>query len=170
MYTKYLSFLSLLFYLDENKLTSQNNSVKHESVIGFSAFKYTDQEHTSGEVIGYRVVLLNEGGFYLPSLSRFQCPEDGIYYVTMSTYNFQEDTNVGLTLNSTFQLHTRGISINDRKQMSNSRLVKCSQGDILAVKSLSEGAVRPWQGSTSFSAVLMTNEFQGCIFFFVRHT
>lgn len=147
-----------------NNNSSQISSVKHESVIGFTALKDNSQDHMSDEVITYQDVLLNEGGFYIPSFSRFQCPEDGFYYVTMATYNSRDDTNVGLTLNSIFELHTRGTETGALKQMGNSRLIRCSQGDILAVKSLTEGSLDNLERRTSFSAMLMTDNIQGDIF------
>lgn len=132
-------------------------SLEHGNIIGFTAFKTTVQDYVTGDRIIYEQTLINEGGHYIPQTSQFQCPINGIYYISISSYYGSSGIlNIGIALNSLFSLHSRSSRENRHKQVSSSRLLQCDIGDHISVRALAEGAIESGSPSrTTFTVMLM---------------
>ena len=122
---------------------------------GFTAyaeFMYYNSSH----VIQFPNVISNLGSSYSPDDSRYVCPVNGTYLVTLTFRKFNDDPiHAGVQKSSVFILHIEdtasGVAIN---HVSNSRLFQCTEDEIVSVQGTDEGAISAGRDST-FSVLLL---------------
>jgi len=134
---------------------------QHQSFVGFSSWKISDQTFSNGDLIEFVGVRYNDDGHYFPELNSFYCPTTGLYYVTVNFGHFSvsnKELYLGVTQNSLTVLHSShpDAYIN---VFSNSRLLRCQQHDTLMVRGTGDGHVDgnsfPY---TTFSVMLIHDE------------
>lgn len=131
----------------------------HSSFVGFSAFKQFNQTHSAGNNIIFDGVLLNEGGYYQRIQSRFECPVNGIYFVTVTAKRQELDPlllDVEIATNNLFRLSSTE-SENPEDIVNNGVLTRCFEGEEISVKGAGDGSVygHPSEVETVFTVMFM---------------
>lgn len=106
--------------------------------------------------------MYNGGGFYDPETSHFQCPVSGVYYISSAFMkNGGSPLILGVDKSSITVLHNEDAQpAIIWSQVSNSRLIRCYEGETITVKATGPGAVDggPNEQRTTFSVVLFSED------------
>lgn len=138
----------------------------NDSFVGFTAWKQTTQQVQAGDIIVFDGLILNEGGFYDTRFNWFQCPFNGVYFVSSTLCS--DDSNIGYTYGtmkkddvSLFPVYVL-TQDNPYTSSSNSGLVRCVASERIWMEASGSGSVYGQQGiHYSTFTIFMVNQDEG---------
>lgn len=115
----------------------------NSSVTGFSVFKKTNQDYSTGDTITFDGKLFDEGDHYNFLLNQFTCEKNGIYYISINLKRKGESLmRIDVVKNSLTILRSDDIRLeNAGTTHSNSGIVRCFSGENISVKAFGAGSV-----------------------------
>lgn len=123
----------------------------HLNANGFTAYATSSQNYNSGDIIEFHGVISNLGSSYYPSTSRYVCPANGTYMVTLTFWKAGDNPiHAGVQKSSIIMLHIEDPwTENNLNYVTNSRLFRCTKGEIVSVQATGSGSV--WGDSDRYS-------------------
>lgn len=116
---------------------------QHDTFIGFSAWAQSTQLVEVGDPVQFSGVLANVGEYYNEDTGVFTCPDEGVYYVSVTITQFElggfslRVTRLGESQETLLTFFSTQIANN---VVSNSAVFGCSAGDSVYVEGVGESS------------------------------